>query len=223
MKRILTLLIGALLASSAYATVISFTGGTATDANGNLYTTAANQTYYNIVSYTENGYELDYVSNGNYNAQAVGNYYGTDNDVIHGHWFGGLQSIDVKNIEGATFDLNYFTITSNTSQGGGPHTDDEMIYVQGFRNGSAVTGSYLLPGEDWGMSSTSDIVLSSEFDNIDLFRISGSGAFCFGMDAFYINQAAPVEGIAIGSPSIPESSSALLGGLGMLVLFRRRR
>jgi hypothetical protein len=134
-----------------------------------------------------------------------------------------LQSIDVKNVEGATFDLNYFTITSNTSQGGGSHTDDEMIYVQGFRNGSAVTGSYLLPGEDWGMATTSDIVLSSEFDNIDLFRISGSGAFCFGMDAFYINQAAPVEGIAIGSPSIPESSSALLGGLGMLVLFRRRR
>jgi hypothetical protein len=98
-----------------------------------------------------------------------------------------------------------------------------MIYVQGFRNGSAVTASYLLPGEDWGMSSTSDIVLSSEFDNIDLFRISGSGAFCFGMDAFYINQAAPVEGISIGSPTIPESSSVFLGGLGMLILFRRKR
>jgi hypothetical protein len=234
MKKIIPplLIAGALLISSAYATVITFTGGNALDANGNIYITAADSTYYNIQSYTENGYELDYITTGNYQAQTVGNYYYTGNDVIHGHWSGGLQSIDVKSISGATFDLNYFTITSNTSQGGGPHTGNEQIYVQGYRGGEAVTGSYLLPGEDWGMNTTSDIVLSSEFDNVDLFRISGSGAFCFGMDAFYINESAPANvnaggGFVIGNPgidpSIPESSSALIGGLGLLTLLRRKR
>lgn len=226
MKKIIPplLLAATLLISSAYATVITFTGGNALDANGNIYVTSTDYTYSNIVSYTENGFKLDYVTTSNYQSQTVGNYYGTNNDVIHGHWTGGLQSIDVKSTTvGTTFDLNYFTITSNTSQGGGAHTDLEQIYVQGYRNGSAVTGSYLLPGEDWGMASTSDIVLSSEFDNVDLFRISGSGAFCFGMDAFYINQAAPVEGITIGAPNIPEASSVLLGGLGMLALLRRKR
>lgn len=224
MKKILTLLIGALLASSAYATVITFTGGNAIDQYGNIYVTNQDYTYYNIVSYTENGYQLDYVTDGNSQSQTVGNYYGTANDVIHGHWIGGLQSIDVKSTTvGYTFDLNYFTITSNTEFGGGHASGNEEIYVQGYRNGSAVTSSYRLPSEDWGMATTSDIVLGSEFNNIDLFRISGGGAFCFGMDAFYINQAAPVEGIAIGGPSIPETSSTLLGALGIITLLRRRR
>jgi hypothetical protein len=184
MKKILILLIGALLTSSAYGTVVDFTGGIATDPNGNTFITSQNQTFYNIVSYVEDNYELKYITNGSYSAQTVGNYYYTGNDVIHGHWFDGLQSIDIRNINNNTFDLNYFTITSNTERGGGPASGNEHISVQGFRNGSAVTNSYLLPSEDWGMNSTSDVLLGNEFDQVDLFRISGYGAFCFGMDAF---------------------------------------
>ena len=224
MKRILTtLLLGALLTCSSLATVITFTGGTALDANGNTHVTSQDQTYFNIVSYTENGFELDYMTNGNYQSQTVGNYYGQGNDVIHGHWTSGLQSIDIKNVAGYAFDLNYFIITSNTSHGGGEATGSEQVYVQGYRNGSTVTSSYLLPSEDWGLQTTTNIILNSEFDNIDMFRISGSGAFCFGMDAFYINQAAPVEGPALGNTTIPETSSMLLGSLGMIILLRRRR
>jgi hypothetical protein len=232
MKKILILLIGALLTSSAYGTVVDFTGGIATGSNGNTFITSQSQTFYNIVSYVEDNYELKYITNGSYSMQTVGNYYYTGNDVIHGHWLDGLQSIDVRNINNSAFDLNYFTITSNTERGGGPASGNEHISVQGYRNGLAVTNSYLLPSEDWGMNTTSDVLLSNEFDQIDLFRISGYGAFCFGMDAFYINEAAPVNvGVVIGDvtpqtpidASIPETSSLVLGALGMLLLFRRKR
>lgn len=225
-KTILTLLIGALMTFSAKAAVITFTGGTATDAYNNTYVTTEHGTYYNIVSYVENGFEMRYVSSSNnYNAQTVGEYYGSENDVIHGHWFGGLESIDISNINGSTFDLNYFIITSNTSQGGGHATGNEHIYVQGYRDGVAVTAPYMLPSEDWGIGEVSNIILNSEFDNVDLFRIYGEGAFCFGMDAFYINEAAPnVEGVIIGQPAIPELgvTTLLPLGLAMLMLVRRR-
>lgn len=227
MKKLATLLlIGALSIFSAKAAVITFTGGTATDAYNNTYTTTENGIYYNIVSYVEQGFEMRYVSStDNYNAQTIGDYYGSHNDVIHGHWFGGLESIDIRNINGSTFDLNYFIITSNTAHGGGPATGDEHIYVQGYRNGVAVTAPYLLPSEDWGIGEVSNIILNNEFDNIDLFRIYGEGAFCYGMDAFYINEAAPnVPGVVIGQPAIPEPgvTTLLPLGLALLLLARRR-
>jgi len=228
MKRIIPpLIVGALLLCNAFATVITFTGGTALDPYGNSHTTNANNVYFNTSTYIENGFRLDYITSGSYQMQPVGDYYGTGNDVIHGHWTSGLQSIDVKSTTvGATFDLNYFILTSNTSHGGGDATGLETVYVQGYRNGSAVTGSYLLPSENWGLETTKNVVLDSSFDNIDLFRISGSGAFCFGMDAFYLNESAPVQGVeplSLPGNNIPETSAAVLGGLGMLTLLRRKR
>jgi hypothetical protein len=225
-KTILPLLIGALMTFSAKAAVISFTGGTVTDQYNVTSTTTGGSMYFNVVSYVENGFQLNYVSSsGNYNAQTIGDYYGTSNDVIHGHWLGGLESIDIFNVSGSTFDLNYFIITSNTSIGGGHSTGDEHIYVQGYRNGQAVTAPYLLPSDDWGIDTVANVILSNEFDNIDLFRIYGEGAFCFGMDAFYINEAAPnVEGVIIGQPAIPEPNVTTLLPLGLatLLLIRRR-
>ena len=225
-KTILTLLIGALMLFSAKATVITFTGGTAIDANNIPHVTTQDWSYSNIVSYVESGFQLNYVvSSGSYFPQTVGNYYGSSNDVIHGHWTGGLTSIDIISVDGSTFDLNYFIITSNTAHGGGHATGDEHIYVQGYRNGSAVTASYLLPIEDWGIGEVSNIILNNEFDNVDLFRIYGEGAFCFGMDAFYINESAPnVEGVIIGQPVIPELgvNTLLPLGLAMFMLIRRR-
>lgn len=226
MKTITTLLLSVLASLSLKAAVISFTGGTATDAYGNTYTTTANNTtYYNIVSYVEQGFKMEYVSSSNnYSFQTVGDYYWSSNDVIHGHWSGGLQSIDISNVSGSTFDLNYFIITSNTAIGGGHATGAEHIYVQGYRNGAAVTAPYLLPSEDWGIGSVSNIILNNEFDNIDLFRIYGEGAFCFGMDAFYIDQAAPnVEGVVIGQPVIPELGTSTLFPLGLAILLLARR
>ena len=226
-KTILTLLISALMTFSAKATVITFTGGTAIDANNITHVTSETDTFYNIASYVESGFQLNYVvsSGSSYFPQTVGNYYGSSNDVIHGHWTGGLTSIDISSVDGSTFDLNYFIITSNTAHGGGPATGDEHIYVQGYRNGSAVTAPYMLPIEDWGIGEVSNIILNNEFDNVDLFRIYGEGAFCFGMDAFYINESAPnVEGVIIGQPVIPELgvNTLLPLGLAMFMLIRRR-
>jgi hypothetical protein len=225
-KTILATLIGALMMFSAKATVITFTGGTAIDADNIPHVTSETDTFYNIASYVESGFQLNYVvSSGSYSPQTIGNYYGSSNDVIHGHWTGGLTSIDISSVNGSTFDLNYFIITSNTSHGGGHATGDEHIYVQGYRNGSAVTASYLLPIEDWGIGEVSNIILNNEFDNVDLFRIYGEGAFCFGMDAFYINESAPnVEGVIIGQPAIPEISTSMLLPLGLaaLLIIRRR-
>ena len=57
---------------SAKAAVITFTGGTATDAYNNTHVTTEHGTYFNIVSYVENGFEMRYVSSSNnYNAQTV--------------------------------------------------------------------------------------------------------------------------------------------------------
>ena len=225
-KTILTTLISALMLFSAKATVITFTGGTAIDANNIPHVTTQDWTYSNIVSYVESGFQLNYVvSSGSYFPQTVGNYYGSSNDVIHGHWMGGLTSIDISSVNGTTFDLNYFIITSNTAHGGGHATGEEHIYVQGYRNGTAVTAPYLLPVEDWGINEVSNIILNNEFDNIDLFRIYGEGAFCFGMDAFYINESAPnVEGVIIGQPIIPEVGvpTLLPIGFAMFMLIRRR-
>ena len=223
------------LAATAPAAVVTFTGGTAygnfsyfDPATENLVTatsavTDGTKTFSGVSYYIENNFKFEYIGG---TGGSIGDYYSANNDVIHGHWgWGDMSSIEITKVGGGTFDFNYFVLTSNTLQPGGPATGAEIVYAQAWLNGSQVGSDVKLPSEAWGLGTTTDVFFDSTFDVVDKVVITspmnqtlagtGHGA-CFGMDAFYIDQAAPV------SPSVPEPSalSLLALGLGGLVSVR---
>ena len=164
------------------------------------------------------------------------------NDVIHGHWTA-ISAIEISLQNNNPFDLQYFQITSNTSVGGQPATNEENIGIQGYLNGSSVTEIYALPSVDWGAASTRDVFLPSSFDNVDKVVIfdrgvsathtgnsscpeCGNSGFCFGMDNFVFDEAVPnslVQGNGTTLPVVPEANSLLFLTLALLPLFRRKR
>lgn len=228
-KLLSTILASSFLLASAKATIVTFTGGIATTSGGSTQITNNNPPISNVVSYSEGSFLLTYnVSpGGNYGAQTVGNYYG-NGDVIHAHWTGGLESIEVTRTNNAAYDLQYFSLTSNTEFGGGPASGNEHIYIQGYYQGATVTPQFMLPGEDWG-GSYQDIILPSSFDLVDMVRISGSGAFCYGMDNFVFDEPIPAALLSgngsglIPTAPVPEPTAAVLGSLGLALLLRRKR
>ncbi|MBE9070653.1 hypothetical protein IQ260_28845, partial [Leptolyngbya cf. ectocarpi LEGE 11479] len=117
----------------SYAALIDFTGGTVYQFGGSTATTDTTRNYANVDYYEEDGVRFDYIGPpGNpfppVGANNIGNYYNVGNDVIHGHWdeggFGFLESIVVNKIDGSSFDLNYFKITTNTAIGGAAVSDE---------------------------------------------------------------------------------------------------
>jgi len=145
------------------------------------------------------------------------------NDVIHGHWgvgFADMTSIEITKVGGGTFDFNYFVLTSNTLNPGGPATGAEIVYAQAWLSGSQLGSDVKLPSEDWGLATTTNVFFDSTFDAVDKVVITSpmTQFACFGMDAFYIDQAAPVSPV----PE-PSSLSLLALGLGGLVSLRRMR
>lgn len=187
------------LASTAQATVITFTGGTV----------SAGSTVYE-----EGGFRVQTIGG----TASFGDYYGVGNDVIHAHWVGGdygtVTRILVTKIDGTAFDLNYFILTSNTHTGGGAADGTEKAYIHASADGVSDDYSQLLPSEDWGFPATS-MFLGSQFDNVKAFWFTeNSGVDCFGMDSFYINEA---------PPGVPEPASAALVGLALLGLATARR
>lgn len=190
----------------AAAVQIDFTGGTVF--GGGDY-------------YEENGFRVDPTGGGS--TAFFGDYYGVGNNVIHAHWLGGccgnITDITITKIGGGAFDLNYFILTSNTTQGGGPATGGEQAFIQalgGVNNGY----TQMLPPEDWGFPAT-QIFLGSQFDDVTSVRFyvnTASGVDCFGMDEFFIDEAAPPNPNAVSEPL-----TAGLLGLGLLGVFASRR
>lgn len=208
-------------AGTASAVVIDFTGGTAyLEGGGSGATTSGYELYDPVDYYIENGFKLDFINDNTDQKpkwDVVGDYYGTDetgnyNDVIHGHWktgnYGNLDAIEITQVGGGTFDLNYFILTSNTDTGGGPASGNEQTYVEAWSGGS-MTYRQLLPSDDWGWAGPDpQIFLGSEFDSVDMVRFTVDNVVdCFGMDEFYINEP---------PPTVPEPGSLALMALGLI-------
>lgn len=215
MKKILTILSLALsMVAMAPAAVVTFTGGTATITGGGTGTTDGQTQFQSVDFYTESGFKFDYLGG---SGGSIGNYYGVGNDVIHAHWgVNEMTSIEISKVGGGTFEFNYFVLTSNTLSPGGAPTGFEDVHVQAWLNGTQVGSDVILPSEQWGFPAV-DVFFGTDFDLVDKIVITSTHTSfsCFGMDSFYIDQAAPV----------PEPSAAALMvlGAGALVALKRRR
>ena len=245
MKKILPLILSLFtLVSFSKAVIVSFDGGIATTLDGQETEVTTTNQVSDVSSYQEETITLTYnlyENAGISSWQTVGDYYGTENSVIHGHWEG-LNSIEIERVNNIPFDLQYFQITSNTSIGGGPSTGDENIAIQGFLNGVAVTQLFGLPSENWGPETVKDVFLPDSFDNVDKVIISDRGtfaghtggsdcptcnsAYCFGMDNFVFDEVVPetlIQGNAETLSAVPEISASLLCSLSLIFLLRRKR
>ena len=240
------------IASLSKAAVVTFTGGNAILVDGienptenptenpNIAVTDESQRYQGVSSYQEGDVILDYISpTEDWSFQTVGNYYDDGNDVIHGHW-SSLSAIEIYREDDVAFDLQFFSLTSNTEIGGGQSTGNENIAIQGFLQGEAVTQLFSLGSEDWG-GEFQDVFLPAEFNNVDKVVIKDLGqwqegtwcadcnsAFCFGMDNFVFDEVVPEEFIAGNSvqlevTQLPEASAILFAAIPMLLLLTKKR
>ncbi len=227
MKKLLIAMLILGMTGASFGAFIDFTGGTVTQWNGTTsVTTNGPGDVRSVDYYEEAGFRLDFiVSNPPPSSftSIVGDYYNVGNDVIHGHWntgsSGSLTEIRVTKIDGTAFDLNYFVIASNTDQGGGPASGNELTYINASTDGTTISHTQLLPTDDWGLGAGPDpqVWLGSQFDNILYFSFTvGNSVNCFGMDNFYIDEEGPV---------IPAPGALLLGSMGMGIVgwLRRRR
>lgn len=218
-------------ASLGQAAIISFTGGTVTHGEYTIFgpngpegtvpagtgITTTTNIFRSVQTYVENGFVFAYAGG---TGGSIGDYYNTGNSVIHGHFgTGEMTVIEIYKQGGGGFDFNFFTLTSNTLEPGKEATGFEDVRVQGWKNNSMVGNSVTVPSQDWGFPE-SNVYFGSDFDDVDLVTITSytQGFSCFGMDSFYINEAAPPE-------VVPEPSAVALLTLatGAFMVRRKRR
>ncbi|MGI5308232.1 PEP-CTERM sorting domain-containing protein [Rheinheimera sp. WS51] len=230
---LLNLILSGALAFSAFsnAAIIDFSGGTAYLGNGGTCAVSDSASCNNVDYYEEDGFIFDFIGSHEF----IGDYYGASNAVVHAHWSNALSAMEIKKIGGGFFDLNYFILTSNTSVGGGWATGDEETYVEAWSGGVMLERMLLTP-DTWGfvginnvgspLQTDPQIFLSANFDAVDTVRFTSAStvhgqpghvhdAFCFGMDMFYIDQAAPI------AEGVPAPATLALFGLGLMGLFSR--
>lgn len=215
--------LGLTLSGTTHAAVISFTGGTVHFNGGGTSTTNNSAVHQSVSYYEEQGFKIEFVgaSSSSPFSSIIGNYYGASNDVIHGHWatgnYGALTQIKITKLDGTAFDMNYFILTSNTDTGGGTASGNERAFITASSDGVTADYSQLLPVENWGFPA-SQVFLGAQFDAVKAVWFTAEDAIdCFGMDNFYINQAAPNQ-----TPEPMSLALSLLALSGMGSAMRRR-
>jgi hypothetical protein len=202
------------MASTAPAVIVDFTGGTANLVGGGTYVPSNSGGTWGVTSYVEGEFKVDFLGDNGF----IGVYYGGANDVIHGHWLTGgigtLTEIRVSKVGGGPFDLNYFELTSNTIVGGGPANGSERAYITANYVGALNATSILLPPDNWGWNVPNpQIFLPAAYDAITSFSFTvSSPVACYGMDMFYIDEPAPPD------PTVPEPITAAMVCMGLLSL-----
>jgi hypothetical protein len=205
------------MASAAPAVIVDFTGGTATRVGGGTFVPNNLGYVQDAVSYVEDGVKVQFNGFqgiiGDYYSIGAGGFVG--NDVIHAHWVPGA-SIVFSKVDGTSFDLTYFDLSSNTEVGGGQCTGNELSYITAS-NGH----SMLLPPSDWGFAidyygqagdGIKRLWLDTNFLGITSFTVTSANAYCFGLDNFYIDQPAPPD------PTVPEPITAVMACIALASL-----
>ncbi len=212
--------------SACHAVVVDFVGGTAYfDGGGSAVVNLGDLYNGNVDYYVEDGIKVDFVGG----TGIIGDYYSIGSrpagapphvvdNVIHAHWFR-INSIVFSKVDGSLMDLNYMDLTSNSVVGGGQCDGTESSWV------TSLKGTMKLPSSDWGYDfdyygtpgdGVARLWMDSNFQGISSFTVTSENAYCFGLDNFYIDQAAP--------PHTPDAgATAGLLGLAMAGLMALRK
>lgn len=202
------------LATSAQASPITFTGGTATQNNGSTGVTNNAINWDDVQSYEEAGFRFTFIGTDSAFSSNVGDFYEVGNDVLQGHWatgnFGYLTQIRLTRADGGAFSLGGFDIVSNTDTGGGPASGNEQVYVHASADGTSDDFAQLLPSEDSDFPAT-PFALGSPFSNVRAIWFDVTGA----SDSFAIDN--------LQANNVPEPGSLALLGMGAFGLWATRR
>ncbi|NOQ64449.1 MAG: hypothetical protein GQ582_08055 [Methyloprofundus sp.] len=222
-----------LFAGAASAVQVDFTGGTVYDGSGSIIGVTDTTANFTGAYYEEAGFRLEFLSGGTFDNGSFGDYYNTGNDVIHGHWgandvhsgpFGNLDQIKISKIDGSTFDLGGFRVSTNTAVGGGPADGNELTWV----NSSKANEIFTVTSDDWGLGSGPDPLITiaagnSLFDDILWFSFTNdalSSAVGLGLDNFFLDEEGDEGGT---DPTVPAPTAIYLLGLGLAGLLRMKK
>lgn len=218
------------MSSFSNATVIDFTGGDVTQNNGGVGITNNSAVFDNVASYVENGFKFELFFTGLPApfSSLIGDYYSTGNDVIHWHWlegpFGEVNEVKISKVDGTTFDLGGFRVSTNTSIGGGASTGTEQVSI----NTSKALGIFNIASDDWGLGAGPDPLISIAasnmlFDDISWFSFTNdnnSTAVGMGLDNFFLDEAGDPNGT--DPTAVPEPSTIAIFALSIMGLASRR-
>lgn len=219
------------LASTANAVLIDFTGGTVFVSDGTTDVTGVpGIDFFGAKAYEEGGFRIEFITNGPLNAgdfsTIVGDYDNTGNDVIHLHWdsgpFGNVTEVRISKIDGTTFDLGGFRVSTNTSIGGGPATGGEITWV----NTSKASNIFTVTPDDWGLGAGPDPLISiaagnALFDDIEWFSFANdalSSAVGLGLDNFFLDEPGDPDGEDPTPRQVPEPGTLALFSTGLFGL-----
>ncbi len=228
----------------AHAVLIDFTGGTVTQHDGTTNVTTASGTFWqDVLRYEEGGFQVEFTFSGTPElfATIAGDYYNTGNDVIHLHWsgngnqptgpFGNVDEVRISKVDGTTFDLGGFRVSTNTAHGGLESDGNELTWI----NTSKAAEIFSITPDSWGLGSGPDPLISiastnSLFDSISWFSFTNdalSSAVGLGLDNFFLDEPGDPDGVdpTPGPVDVPEPGTLSLLAFGVigLGLTRRRR
>lgn len=221
-----------LLSGTANAALIDFTGGTVYRNDGSTAVTSGVGSFDNVSYYVEDGFKLEFLFNSTPTAFGthVGDYYNTGNDVFHAHWanngsgnqsftYGEVYEIRVSKLDGTTFDLGGFRVSTNTATGGGHSDGNEMTWV----NSSKGANLFTVDPDNWGLGSGTDPLINiaptnTYFNDITWFSFTNdalSSAVGLGLDNFFLDEPGDPGGVDPTNP-IPTPAPLALLALGLM-------